>query len=64
MNDTNDLRSFLLDRMVGLASGKESISQSHAVASLAKQVNATLALELNATRLLAQSAQIEPLRIK
>ena len=52
MKNTNDLRSFLLDRMEGLANGSESVAQSHAVASLAKQVNATLSLELTAMRLL------------
>ena len=64
MKNTSDLRSFLVDRMEGLASGKESVSQSHAIASLAKQVNTTLALELNATRLLAQNAEVSALRLK
>lgn len=55
MRNTTDLRAFLIDRLEGLASGKESIAQSHAVAALAKQVNTTLALELSAHRILASS---------
>ena len=63
MKSTTDLRGFLLTRMENLAAGKESVAQSHAVAALAKQVNATLALELHATRLLAASANVEPLKL-
>lgn len=65
MKNTADLRSFLIDRMEGLASGKESIAQSHAVASLAKQINATLALEISASRMLSSgSASFPALTIK
>ena len=64
MKNTAELRTFLLARMQGLASGDESIAQSQAAASLAKQVNATLSLELQAVRLIAQSGgKLEPLRI-
>lgn len=60
MKNTAELRLFLIDRMEGLASGKESIAQSHAVAALAKQVNATLSLELTASRILATSGGTLP----
>jgi hypothetical protein len=60
MQNTAQLRSFLIDRMEGLASGKESIAQSHAVAALAKQVNATLSLEIAASRILASGTNAFP----
>lgn len=60
MKNTAELRLFLIDRMEGLASGKESIAQSHAVAALAKQVNATLSLELSASRIMATSGGALP----
>jgi HD superfamily phosphodiesterase len=56
MKNTSELRKFLIARMEGLASGKESIAHSHAVAALAKQINATLALELAANRALQSGA--------
>lgn len=63
MDNTAELRKFLVKRMEALASGQESIAQSHAVAALAKQVNATLALELSAARLLDQKVDLKCLRI-
>jgi hypothetical protein len=63
MKNTQELRKFLIARMEGLASGKESIAQSHAVAAMAKQINATLSLELAAARLIADGATPNPLRI-
>lgn len=63
MKNTGEVRSFLIERMVALADGKESIAQSHAVAALAKQVNATLALELSAARLLDAKVDLKCLRI-
>ena len=63
MKNTGEVRSFLIERMVALADGKESIAQSHAVAALAKQVNATLALELSAARLLDEKVNLKCLRI-
>ena len=63
MKNTGEVRSFLIERMVALADGKESIAQSHAVTALAKQVNATLALELSAARLLDAKVDLKCLRI-
>lgn len=53
MKNTSELRTFLLQRMENLAAGKEDLATSQAAAALAKQVNATLALELQAYRLMA-----------
>lgn len=65
MKNTAELRAFLIDRMEGLASGKESIAQSHAVAALAKQINTTIAMELTATRILSSGSSSFPaLQIK
>lgn len=63
MKTTSDMRSYLLARMEGLASGKETVAQCQAAANLAKQVNATLSLELQATRLLADAQKPMSLRI-
>jgi len=53
VNNTGELREFLLERMIKLASGEENLATSLAAAQLAKQVNATLGLELQAARLIA-----------
>jgi hypothetical protein len=53
VTNTGELREFLLERMVKLASGEETLAVSLAAAQLAKQVNATLGLELQAARLIA-----------
>lgn len=53
MQNTAELRAYLLDRIEALCEGRESVAQSQAVAALAKQVNATLALEMQATRMVA-----------
>lgn len=64
IKNTAEMRSYLLERMEGLASGRETVAQCQAAASLAKQVNATLSLELQAVRLVAQSAaNLKPLSI-
>ena len=63
MNNTEELRKFLIARMVGLVNGTENLAQSQAVAALAKQINATLALELQAVRILANGVNAKPLRI-
>ena len=63
MKNTAELRKFLLERMAGLASGKENVAQTNAVIGLAKQVNTTLALELQAVRLLAGGQSAKPLSI-
>ena len=63
MNNTAELRKFLIDRMTGLASGKENLAQTQAIAALAKQINTTLALELQAVRVLAGGQIAKPLAI-
>lgn len=60
VKNTAELRSFLISRMEGLASGKESIAQSHAIAALAKQINTTLSLEIAASRILKTDATSFP----
>lgn len=63
LNNTADLRAFLLERMINLANGKETLAQSQGAAALAKQVNATLSIELQAARLLQGGTVIGSLRI-
>ena len=63
LNNTAELRAFLLERMVNLANGKETLAASNAAAALAKQVNATLMIELSAARLLREGQDIGVLRI-
>ncbi len=63
MNNTAELRKFLIDRMAGLASGKENLAQTQAIAALAKQINTTLALELQAVRVLSGGQIAKPLSI-
>lgn len=63
MNNTAELRKFLIDRMAGLAAGKENLAQTQAIAALAKQINTTLALELQAVRVLSGGQIAKPLAI-
>lgn len=62
--NTEELRNFLMERMVKLITGEETLQHSQAVAALAKQANATLALELQAARILGKSETLQPLAIK
>lgn len=62
ITNTSELRAFLLERMVNLANGQEDLGRSQAAAALAKQVNATLSLEMQAARLLGGGA-MKPLAI-
>ncbi len=63
LNNTADLRAFLLERMINLANGKETLAASNAAAALAKQVNATLMIEISAARLLREGHDLGTLRI-
>lgn len=62
IKNTSELRAFLLERMVNLANGQEDLARSQAAAALAKQVNATLSLEMQAVRLLGGEG-MKPLAI-
>jgi len=63
MKNTGEVRQFLIERMVALSDGRESIAQSNAIAALAKQINTTLALELAAARILDEKVNLKCLRI-
>lgn len=57
IKNTAQLRAFLLDQMEGLANGKVSIEQGQAMVKLAGAVNASVAAEVNASRLMIESGK-------
>ena len=64
IENTQQLRSFLIDRMVGVASGKEPIARTNSVSRIASQITGTLALELKAAQMIAENeARNNPLKL-
>lgn len=51
LNDTDDVRNFLLNQMVRVANGKMEIGHAKAVCNLAQQVYNTIKLEMQYSKL-------------
>lgn len=49
MNDTKDLRAFLVEQMEGVATGKVNMDKAKSVSNLAQQIYNTLNIEVRMT---------------
>lgn len=57
MKDTRELRTFLVEQLQGVASGKVNVDKAKALANIAQQVYNTLNVEVRMAMALAKAAK-------